>query len=149
MRSWLTLASPLAAVALCAAAARPAAAQRAVPDDARPLALAAGTSDAVVVRPVASYRFAASRRQAGMPDRVTVADSSGVIVARLRLPGAREARPMVVDMLGTDLVLQGETPEGVLTLRLYGQGDPVDTGSFAGRWWLGEREGTLRGRTSR
>ena len=85
----------------------------------------------------------------GVPDQVTVADSAGVIVAGLRLHGAREARPMLIDVLGTDLVLQGETPEGVLTLRLYGQGNPADTGSFAGRWWLGAREGTLRGRATR
>ena len=149
MRSWTTFASPLAAVALCAAAARPAAAQRAVPDDARPLAVAAGAPTAGAVRPVATYRFAASRRHAGMPDQVTVADSAGVIVASLRLPGAREARPMLVDLFGSDIVLQGQTPEGVLTLRLYGQSDPSDAGSFAGRWWLGDREGTLRGRLSR
>ena len=148
MRSWTTLASPLAAVALCAAAARPAAAQRAVADDARPLAVAAGAPTVAAVRPVATYRFAASRRQAGMPDQVTVADSGGVIVASLRLPGAREARPMVVDLFGSDIVLQGQTPEGVLTLRLYGQSDPEDRGAFAGRWWLGDREGTLRGRVS-
>jgi hypothetical protein len=147
MRTWLTLASPLAALALgVAAAARPAAAQRAVAENARPAAVPTTT---VALRPVAAYRFAASPRTTGLPDEVTLADSNGVLVASFRVAGARESRPMLVDVLDTDLVLQGETPTGVLTLRLYGQNEVASTGVFEGRWWLGERAGDLRGRITR
>jgi hypothetical protein len=56
---------------------------------------------------------------------------------------------MVVTVLDTDLVLQGETPSGVLTLQLFGQNDAATTDAVAGRWWLGEQKGELRGRAVR
>ena len=77
---------------------------------------------------------------------MTVADSLGALVASFRLPGEPTARPMLVTVLDTDLVLQGETPSGVLTLQLYRQNDSDTTDAVAGRWWLGDREGELRER---
>ena len=131
MRSMLSLVAPLAAAALTVAV-RPAAAQP-----------VAGVAPA---RTVATYRFTRAR-DGSMPSEVTIADSAGVLLASFRLPGDRAARPMAIDLTDSDLVLQGETPSGVLTLRFYRPGDLVatDAGAVAGRWWLGEQAGTLRG----
>ena len=138
--------SLLAAAALCAAA-RPAAAQHAaVPGHVRPATpVVAG---AAAVRPLASYRLAAARR-AALPAEVTVADSAGALVASYRLPGMADAQPMVVTVIGTDVVLQGETPSGVLTLQLYGQNDADAAAPVEGRWSRAGQEGSLRGRATR
>jgi hypothetical protein len=141
--------SPLAATALCVAAVRPAAAQQAAADAVRPaIRHALATSGTVQPRTLAVYRFGASQ-VAGMPTQVTVADSAGELVANFRRPGARDAVPMVVDVLGTDITLHGATPSGVLTLVLYGQNDPDASGALVGHWALGTRQGELRGRAER
>jgi hypothetical protein len=135
--------STLAAAVLFAATGRPAAAQQiAVAALARPVV----TVDAAP-RTVAEYRFAAPRRT-GLPAQMTVADSAGVLVASFRLAGERAWRPMTIAVFNTGLVLQGETPSGVLTLELYVQNEPM-AGDFVGRWHLGEESGKLRGRTTR
>jgi hypothetical protein len=129
--------SPLAAVALAAALARPAAAQPAV-----------AVSSEAAPRTIATYRFTGAR-DGTMPTQVTIADSSGVLLASFRLPGDRAARPMAIDLTDSDLVLQGETPAGVLTLRFYQPADAASKGLVSGRWWLGEQDGVLRGRVTR
>ena len=98
-------------------------------------------------RTLAEYRFA-STRGADLPARVTVADSAGVLMASFHLPGDRDARPMLIVALEQGLVLQGQTPNGVLTIELFGQSDPAK-GWFDGRWKLGAQEGRLRGRVTR
>jgi hypothetical protein len=149
MRTTLSLLSPLAAAVLSAAAVTPAAAQHAAaPEHARPVVRHAADSVDASLRPVASYRFAASR-PLGLPAQVTVADSAGGLVASYRMPGDRGPRPMLVNVLDTDLVLQGDTPSGVLTLQLYRQNDPGAAGAVFGKWWLGSRQGELRGRDDR
>jgi hypothetical protein len=152
MRTMLSLLSPLTTAAFCAAAALPAAAQRATaPDYVRPVVQnAAGIVHAALPRTVAVFRFAASQNT-DMPAQVTVADSAGELVATYRLAGARGAGPMTVDVLNTDLVLQGETPSGALTLVLYRQNDPEVAAARAivGRWSLGDHQGELRGRAAR
>ena len=154
-RATLVLAPSLSA-ALLAAATRPAAAQPASASRADASSqLAAGAVESAPAsalpsapRTLATYRFTGARG-AAMPTQVTIADSAGVIVASFRLPGDRAARPMAVDLTEADLVLQGETPAGVLTLRFYQRGDDATTGLVAGRWWLGTQDGTLRGRVTR
>jgi hypothetical protein len=139
----LAAAVHIATVPVRSAVAQPAAAARAVP------AVPAG---AVTVDPaprtVATYRFTAAR-DPFMPIEVTIADSAGVPVATFRLPGDRAARPMAVDLTDTDVALHGETPDGVLTLLFYQPRAASDAGTIAGRWWLGERSGELRGRVTR
>jgi hypothetical protein len=145
MRPILSLVSPLAAAVLTVAAIRPAAAQQAVsPDHARPVVEYAAPASKAVSRALASYRFVV-QRDAGLPAEVTVADSAGTLVASYRLPGDRAARPMVVTAFETDLVLQGESPSGVLTLHLYRANDP-SARRVDGEWSLGSRHGTLHGR---
>jgi hypothetical protein len=157
MRATRSRFAPLTAAALTTAAltaaltaaVRPAAAQsaeaRAVPGAG---VHAVGATPAPAARTVATYRFTRAR-DGFMPTEVTIADSAGVLVAAFRLPGDRAARPMAIDLTDADLVLQGETPAGVLTLRFFRPGDAADTGAVAGRWWLGEQAGTLRGRVTR
>jgi hypothetical protein len=136
----------VAAAALFVAAARPAAAQS--PRYAPPAASGATVTVDSVVRTVARFRFI-PRRGLDMPAQITVADSAGVLVASYRRPGAQAASPMMVQILDTDLLLQSETPSGVLTVVLYQQNDPAPAGVTLGRWWLGEQSGELRTRATR
>ncbi len=138
-----TLLSLVSTAVLCAAA-HPASAQNTAATDAgRPLVRAAAfVIDAAAVRTLAIYQFVAPH-DAGMPTEVTVADSSGALVAALRLPFASTTRPMTIERSGTDVVLHGDTPSGALTLVLY-QNEPAPLGTVIGRWVLGDREGKLR-----
>ena len=125
----VTLATP-------AAAQRAAARQTIVPE----------VAPVVRVRPVATYDLVETGDRR-LPTRITVADSAGTLVASYRLPGDRTAYPMLVVVMGSDLVLQGETDAGVLTLELYGaNGAGVEQGGVRGRWHLDGREGELGGR---
>ena len=149
MRTTLSLRSSLAAAAFCAVAASPAIAQHATATGyLRPVVNPASATADGALRTVAFYRFGTSR-ELGMPTQVTVADSAGTLVASFRLAGTRASRPMTVDVNDTDLLLQGETPSGVLTLELYQQQDSDAPGAVVGHWWLGKQQGTLRGRTVR
>jgi hypothetical protein len=146
MRTISSLLSPLAAVALSVAAVHPAAAQTAAAtENIRPVVERAERTTDDLLRPLAVYRFARSH-DVIMPTRVVVADSVGQLVATFRLAGSGTERPMLVEVLGSDLVLQGETPSGVLTLVLYEQNDSRHVDSLVGRWTLGTRQGELRGR---
>ena len=141
--------SAVAAAVLVPAAARPASAQ--APLHARPTAPAvAGVATIVdsVIRPIANYHFV-PLRGVDMPAQVTVADSAGVLVASYRLAGSRSDNPMQVDVVESDLVLQGETPSGALTLVLRQQDDPASARTSVGRWWLGDQSGELRARRAR
>jgi hypothetical protein len=119
--------SSLAAAALCAAAV-PAAAQE---------------------RAVAEYRFNGTHDR-DLPSRVIVADSAGSLVAKFRLAGQSATQAMMIETLETDIVLQAETPSGVLTLVLYRQNGQVESREgVVGTWALGDRGGKLRGRSVR
>jgi hypothetical protein len=128
----------LAAAALGAVAASPVAAQQAAATNlARPI-----VPKAPAPRLLATYRVTAERDGA-MPAVVTVADSAGALVASYRLPGARDAQPMEVFVMDADLVLQGETPSGLLTLQLAGLNEAEAGRRISGRWWLGRQSGAL------
>ena len=149
MRTLASFAPSLAALLLSAAAVQPALAQQAaISNFARPVIRRAAPSPDAASRTLAVYRIAAPR-DAGMPTRVTVADSAGRLVASYSLAGSADARPMLVEAFGTDVVLQGETPSGMLTLRLYGRNDAATPGTAAGHWWLGAQHGELRDRAAR
>lgn len=143
-----SLLSPLAVATLLVAA--PAEAQQfAVASSyARPAAGATLTAPDAAVRTVAIYRFARSR-DAGMPSEVTLADSAGTIVASYRLTGTGATRPMAVEVLAADVLLQAETASGPLTIVIYQVGDPVLSSALLGRWMLGDRQGELLRRTLR
>jgi hypothetical protein len=96
-------------------------------------------------RVVATYDFGAKRRAIAFPSVVTVADSAGTLVASASIPGSRTEIPMIVTVLDSDLVLQGETVDGVLTMVLDRQNEGGATQVTTGRWTLGAAEGSLRG----
>ena len=96
---------------------------------------------------VAIYQLDASRT-IGMPNQVTLADSLGKLFATFTLPGNRTEQPMMVDVTDTDIVLQGQTPSGIVTLVLF-QSTPGTLAPLRGHWYLGEREGELFGRGTR
>ena len=96
---------------------------------------------------MATYRFTGVG-DGTMPTEVTITDSAGVLLASFHLPSDRAARPTAVDLTDADIVLQGETPAGVLTLRFHQRGDDVAAGLVAGRWWLGTQDRSLRGRVT-
>jgi hypothetical protein len=147
MRTIRSILSPLAAVALCAAVApvRPAAAQAATAVNyTRSLVRGAAADEAAVVRLVAVYEIQAPR-EAGMPTKITVADSAGQLVASYDLRGGRAARPMTVDVRNEDMiVLRGEVPAGLFTFVLYEQDIPAAKGEIRGSWSLGSQSGELR-----
>lgn len=100
-------------------------------------------------RTLAVYRLGPSRPALpDLPVRVTVADSSGTLVARYRADRAAGERTMAVTVMQTDLVLQAETPSGLLTLVLERQND-APGGALTGRWSLGADGGVLRARSAR
>ena len=121
--------------AVLAATTHPARAQAAAYTDGPRVAVRAA---AAITRPVATYRLNAPGL-AGFPAVVTVADSAGVIIASYRVDGDRSARLLVVTVFYTDLVLQADTPSGLLTLVLDGQ-NSAPTAAVTGRLWLGEEQ---------
>ena len=68
------------------------------------------------------------------------------LVASFRAAGSRQEQPMTVMIIGTDLVLQGQTADGVLTLVLGRQNDADSAGRVSGRWAIADRQGALRGK---
>ena len=133
MRLIRSILAPLAVVAL-SAAVRPAIAQQAATaEKVRPVVNSAhANADTVRLRTLAVYRFS-NASVTGMPSQVTVADSSGELVASFRRAGTANATPMLVDVLDNDITLHGATPSGVLTLVLFGQNDPTAAGALIGR----------------
>ncbi len=97
-------------------------------------------------RPVATYEFHFGPREAGFVRKVTVADSAGTLVARAELAPAGQVLPMQVEAVGDDLMLQGQLPDGVLTLVFDRQVAGPEGRDVNGHWYLGRREGQLRGR---
>lgn len=147
MRTDISRSTRLARVALAAivmsasaAIATPAAAQDLASTVVRPAPMA------VTTRTVAVYRFDAIRGE-GLPAEVTLVDRGGQLTATYRLPGQRDAQPMMVTLLDADIILQAETAKGVLTLQLYGQNDAPGNAPVTGRWTLDHQSGALRGRT--
>jgi hypothetical protein len=136
------LLSALAAAVALTAASRPAAAQRAV-------ASSAVSATPIAARPtartLATYFVSGTRGDVGLPARVTVADSSGELVAHVQIIGERAPRAMAVTVIENDLVLQAETPRGLLTFVLEKQNDRP-TALLRGRWALGIDRGPVRGR---
>ncbi|MFN8669474.1 MAG: hypothetical protein U0164_19965 [Gemmatimonadaceae bacterium] len=97
-------------------------------------------------RVVATYQFGAPRYAMALPTTVTVADSAGTLVARARLKGETTERPLAVSVIENDLVLQGETTQGVLTIVLDRQATGTEGKLTSGRWAVGDAQGTLRAR---
>lgn len=126
-----SLVSAVAAIALVAA---PLAAQQAK-------AIPQGTT-----RIVASFDFWNAPLNAAFPRSVTVVDSAGTLVARVELGAEQKSVPMTVTVIERNLVLQGETPDGVLTLVLDRQNEGGETRLASGTWTLGNAQGQLRGR---
>ncbi len=142
MRSIRTLLTIAAATTLGAASFSPAAAQAG-----NYAAAPRATYADPIVRTLATYRFATAH-VSGMPFEVTIADSAGTLVGTYRAHGSAAPQPMIVTSTGADLVLQGTTPHGVLTLRLDNQNGGSDS-AITGHWWLGNQEGDLTGRVTR
>ena len=150
MRTKTSFLSTLMAVALSAALVTPATAQSVATAYSRSTVVdKAATADAPAIRTIAIYRFTASRILR-LPTTITVADSAGQLVANFKLANVANPGPMSVDVMGNDIILQGETPRGLLTLVLYRQNAGDAPSDFIGYWSLGtEEHGDLRGRTTR
>lgn len=99
-------------------------------------------------RAVATYDFTAGPREQSFLRTVTIADSAGTLVATAEFAPYGTSTPMTVTTIESDLVLQAETAEGTLTLVLGRQADG-DGSLVSGKWFLGRREGQLRGRLQR
>ena len=111
--------------------------------------LAAQQSNAIptgTARVVASYDFWNAPRESSFPRTVTVADSAGTLIAHVELAGNAKSIPMTVTVIERNLVLQGQTSDGVLTLVLDRQNEGGVTTLTTGTWTLGKAQGELRGR---
>ena len=143
MRIQHSLLQPLAAAALTAIAFSSVAAQgAALREHSRPIAVAPPSANAPAWRPVAIYLFQ-SPRNAGMPSQVTVADSSGQLAATFTLRGSNIAHPMFLEIRDDDLVLEGDTPSGPLTLTFPQRKDSDARSAIIGRWSLNGQQGEL------
>ncbi len=146
MRNTTSFLSTLTAFALSAALVTPAAAQSYSRSTVMDKAVSA---DAPAIRTIAIYKFTASRILR-LPTTITVSDSAGQLVANYKLANVTDAGAMSVEVMGNDIILQGETPRGLLTLVLYRQNAADVPSDFVGYWSLGtEEHGDLRGRTTR
>jgi hypothetical protein len=97
-------------------------------------------------RVVATYVFRDSPAELAFPTSVTVADSAGRILATVELAGnTRQTVSMDVTVIESNLILQGMTPEGVLTLVLDRQNEGGTTKLTSGTWTLGKYQGEIRG----
>lgn len=128
-------------VAALSGTARPIAAQQ--------LDLASKTTIAVaapadVRRVVATYDFGSRPRDIAFPRMVSVVDSAGTLIGKASILGDSREIPLTVTIMNSDLVLQGQTADGVLTLVLENQNDVGAKGGTTGRWILGNIRGTLR-----
>ena len=97
-------------------------------------------------RVVATYDFWNTPKNSSFPTSVTVADSAGTIIASVTTGANAKSVPMTVTVIERNLVLQGETAEGLLTLVLDRQNEGGVTTLTSGTWTLGKAQGTLRGR---
>lgn len=97
-------------------------------------------------RIIATYSFRNAPQSAAFPRNVTVADSAGTIIARVEIGTEQASIPMTVTVIERNLVLQGETSEGLLTLVLDRQNEGGVTKLTSGSWTLGKAQGELRGR---
>lgn len=108
--------------------------------------LSAQTTSALptgTARVVAAYDFW-NGPSASFARSVTIADSAGTIIAKVELANERRSIPMTVTVIESSLVLQGETPDGVLTLVLDRQNEGGTTTLDSGTWTLGRTSGQLR-----
>ena len=144
MRALVALSASITVAALCLEA-RPIAAQQ-MRLASRTTVAAATLADAPAnVEPLlATYNIGNRPRSISFPNLVTVADSAGTVVARASIVGEWRDIPLTVTIMGSDLVLQGQTDDGVLTLVLGNQNDAGGKDVNTGRWILGSSRGTLR-----
>ena len=145
MRTLVALSVSITVAALCLEA-RPIAAQQMRLASSNTLAAepTLAHAPAKVERLLATYNFGNPPRSISFPSLVTVVDSAGTVVARASLVGERRDIPLTVTIMGADLVLQGQTDDGVLTLVLENQNDAGGMDVSSGRWILGSSRGTLR-----
>jgi hypothetical protein len=102
--------------------------------------LAAQSVGAQPQRVVASYALQ-STGDLVFPRQITVADSAGSLTAQaIDAKGMRRV-PLTVTVLSGDVILQGVTSEGMLTLVLNRANEGVTTPR--GIWTLGDKQGTL------
>ncbi len=118
-------------------------AQSARPAELRAIPAAMVRTAAMTPRVVASYAFRTQAADVALPYLVTVADSAGTLVAQASIRGQTRDIPMEITVLGPDLVLQGMTDHGVLTVVLDGQHEGSGTHVARGRWTLGKDGGAL------
>jgi len=111
--------------------------------------LAAQRTAATPARVLAAYDFRNAPRDTDFPRSVTVADSAGTILASAALTREGREIPMTVTIIESNLVLQGQTADGVLTLILDRQNEGGAIKLTTGTWTLGRAQGTLRGREER
>jgi hypothetical protein len=114
-----------------------------------PLAAQQAAAPAQTQRIVATYDFKLGQRDAAFPRSVTLSDSAGTLVAHALNATTQRAVPLAVTIMQSDLILQGETTDGMLTMILNRANEGGSTYPAGGIWTLGDRHGTLAARKQR
>lgn len=126
-----------------AALAMPAAAQSTAAP-AAPSASAPAT-EAWSAKPIGKYTLTMVRPDGqNMPVSVTVSDSAGALSALFWPVGDNDGHTMSVEVKGTDLVLNGQTPGGPLVITLQKHEHAVK-GTWSFRGEVGAVTGTIDG----
>ena len=101
-----------------------------------------GPAEAWSEKPVGKYDIVINIPEGAMPVEITVSESQGGLMAQFYKVGDNDAHLMTAAVKGTDLVLNGTTPHGALTIQIKHHG-----AKLSGIWQLGEDRGTLEGST--
>lgn len=139
----------LAAASTLTLAAQPLAAQQTALNTRTVVAKPTSLTAANPVRILAVYEVLGTPTNSAFPRQITVADSAGALLATVDMAGENSTVPMTVTVIDANLVLQGETSSGLLTLVLDNQNAGGTAKLANGTWTLGRSQGTLRGRTQR
>jgi hypothetical protein len=138
----LLLASGQSVSAQSPAAAAPSATVTPAPTTAAPSVTPKdiGPLEAWAEKPLGKYDIVINIAEGAMPVEITVNEAATGLSATFYKKGDNDAHVMSAAVSGTDLVLQGTTPHGALTIKIRHHGSRL-----SGIWQLGEDRGTLEG----
>jgi hypothetical protein len=99
-----------------------------------------GPTEPWSAKPIGKYELILNIPEGPMPVELTVSESAGTLTAMFWKVGDNDGHFVKPTVKGNDLVLEGTTPHGALTITLRHHGPKL-----AGVWQLGEGRGTVEG----
>lgn len=99
-----------------------------------------GTPEAWSEKPLGKYDLTVNIPEGAMPVEITISESKSGLSALFYKVGDNDAHVMTATVKGTDLILNGTTPHGALTMQIRHHGP-----ALSGTWQVGDDRGTLEG----